>query len=177
MQYRTFTEVFVTNDRIRERLITTVGVLDDNAATAQPDINGWSVTQIVEHISIVDEGMCKICAKLLSDAGENGNGSVHLSPGFIAKMSDMVNTKLEAPERVRPTGEQSIAESLERLSSNRDRLNEIKDRFEIRDTTKNKFPHPYFGDLSAAEWLVLRGLHESRHIDQIERISNQLNEV
>jgi hypothetical protein len=170
MQYQTFTEVFTANDRIRERLIATVSGLDDNAAAARPDINGWSVTQIVEHISIVDEGMCKICAKLLSDAGENGSGSVYLSPEFIAKMSDVVNTKLKAPERVRPTGEQSIAESLSRLSSNSDRLNEIRDRFEIRDTTEKKFPHPYFGDLSAAEWLVLRGLHESRHIDQIARI-------
>lgn len=177
MQYRTFNEVFTAHDRIRDRLIATVGLLDENAAAARPDINGWSVTQIVEHISVVDEGMCKICAKLLSDAGENGNGSVYLSPEFIAKMNDMANTKLEAPERVRPTGEQNIAESLARLSANRDRLNEIRDRFEVRDTAQKKFPHPYFGDFSAAEWLVLRGLHESRHIDQIERIISQPHEV
>lgn len=176
MQYRTFTDVFAANDRIRERLITVVGELDGNTAAARPGSDGWSVTQIVEHISIVDEGMCKICAKLLSDAGV-GNGDVHLSPEFIANMKEMANTKLEAPERVRPTGEQSIAESLSRLSSNRDRLNEIKGRFETLDTAGNKFPHPYFGDLSAAEWLVLRGLHESRHTDQIERIISRSSEV
>ena len=37
-----------------------------------------------------------------------------------------------------------------------------------RDT--HKFPHPFFGELSATEWLVLLGGHEARHTAQIERI-------
>jgi len=173
MWYRSFAEVYADNDRIRERLITTVGALDDKAAEKRLDESGWSIKQIVEHISTVDEGMCKICAKLLSTARDRGlssDGSVHISAEFIETIKNLTNTKLEAPERVHPTGEQSIGQSLERLSANRERLVGIQHLFETIDSTDEKFPHPYFGNLSAAEWLVLRGGHEERHIDQIDRI-------
>jgi len=40
--------------------------------------------------------------------------------------------------------------------------------FETNDGNQNKFPHPYFGDLSAIEWLVLIGGHEVRHLRQIK---------
>jgi hypothetical protein len=141
------------------------------------DEQGWSVAEIVEHISIVDEGMCKICSKLLSKARENGSlgdGVVRLAPEFLEKLDSIESTKLEAPPMVRPGGEKSIAELLAKLSENRDRLNELKPLFESLNTTDFKFPHPYFGELSAAEWLVLRGGHEARHIGQIERILNKV---
>jgi hypothetical protein len=173
MEYRSFAEVYADNDRIRERLIATVGALDDKAAEKRLDDGGWSVGQIVEHISTVDEGICKICSKLLAsarDKGLSGDGSVRFSPEFIKRIDDLTNTKLEAPERVHPTGEQTVAQSLERLSANRERLSGIRHLFETLDSTKEKFLHPYFGDLSAAEWLVLRGGHEERHIEQIDRI-------
>lgn len=173
MNYETFEEVYATNDKIRERLIATVGELSDEVAQTRPDGEGWSVAEIVEHISKVDEGMCKICHKLLSkarDKGAEGDGSVFLSPEFETSINTIGSTKLNAPEMVRPGGEQSIARSLERLAENHARLNEIKELFETWNSTEEKFPHPYFGDLSAAEWLVLRGGHEARHIRQIERI-------
>ena len=173
MWYQSFSEIYDDNDRVRERLIAAVRTLDDKVAAARLDDEGWSVAQIVEHISVVDEGICKICAKLLSAAREKGlssDGSVRLSPEFIERIDNLTNTKLVAPERVRQSVEQSIAQSLERLSANREKLNEIQHLFETLDSTEEKFPHPYFGDLAAAEWLVLRGGHEERHIEQIDRI-------
>lgn len=173
MPYQSFAEVYAENDRVRERLIATVGTIDNEVAATRLNDEGWSVAQIVEHISIVDEGMGKICSKLLSAAREKGltnNGSVHLSPEFIEGIENLATTKLEAPERVHPISGQTVAESLTRLAANRERLNGIKSLFEKFDSTEEKFPHPHFGDLSAAEWLVLLGGHEARHIEQIERI-------
>ncbi|HTK37618.1 MAG TPA: DinB family protein [Pyrinomonadaceae bacterium] len=173
MKYRSFAEVYADNDRIRERLIATVGALDDKATEKRLDEGGWSVGQIVEHISAVDEGICKICSKLLAAARDKnlpGDGSVRLSPEFTERIDSLTKTKLEAPERVHPTGEQSVAQSLERLSANRERLSGIQHLFEAFDSTEDKFPHPHFGGLSAAEWLVLLGAHEERHLGQIDRI-------
>ena len=45
-----------------------------------------------------------------------------------------------------------------------------KEKFQKVDGVEAKFPHPYFGDLSAQEWLVLSGAHEIRHLKQIRRV-------
>jgi hypothetical protein len=39
--------------------------------------------------------------------------------------------------------------------------------FGVADVT---FPHPFFGELSAIEWLCLIGGHEQRHLKQIKRV-------
>lgn len=178
MRYQTFTDVFAENDATRERLKNTIGALDDQTVLLGLDGTGWSIKQIVEHISLVDEGICKICAKLLSNARENGNsgnGAVTLSTEFLNHLNRIENTKLEAPARVQPGGETSVIESLTRLSENRNKFGEIQPLFEILNTTDSKFPHPYFGELSATEWLVLRSVHEARHLNQIERILSKIS--
>jgi hypothetical protein len=173
MEYKTFTEIYTANDKIRERLENIVSGLDDRLASVRPEGENWSIAQIVEHISMVDERICKICYKLLSKAresGEAGDGTVVVSPEFLGKFDSIENAKLEAPGPVQPGGEKSIAESLAKLSENRDKLSEIKPLFESLNTINHKFSHPFFGDLSATDWLVLRGGHEARHMNQIERI-------
>ena len=54
------------------------------------------------------------------------------------------------------------------MENSRERLNELRPLFEEFDGDTAKFPHPYFGDLSAVEWLVLLGGHEERHLKQIQ---------
>jgi hypothetical protein len=71
---------------------------------------------------------------------------------------------------VRPINNIPIAESIAKLDELQGQYAEMKAKFETVDGVEAKFPHPYFGDLSAAEWLVLRGGHEERHIEQIDRI-------
>src|SRR5690349_14472046 len=145
MNYTTFTDVFTESDATRDRLKSTVGGLDDKTVSIHPDSGGWNIAQLVEHISSVDEGSCKICAKLLSKARAGdmaGDGKVALSPEFLGHLAAIKDTKLVAPERVRPGGEQSVAESLAKLSENRERLGEIKSLFESLNTTDAKFPHP-----------------------------------
>ena len=70
---------------------------------------------------------------------------------------------------VRPTGERSISESFATMAEANARLEQIS-RFWPFDGNKHRFPHPFFGDLSAIEWLVLVGQHKARHIAQIRRL-------
>lgn len=175
---KTITDIYAHNDTIRERLIKTVSNLDDKALSFLPENENWTIPNLVEHISIVDEGICKICSKLVSrarEAGLAGDGMVTVSEKFKKASAELVAERFKAPEMVHPTGKKTIPESLERLAQNRGKLNELKRLFEAVNTSEFTFPHPLFGPLSAAEWLVLRGSHESRHTDQIERILRQYN--
>jgi len=81
---------------------------------------------------------------------------------------------VEAPERVQPTGDVSIADSIAKLEENRKKFEEIKPQFEMFGGNGETFPHPFFGDITAVEWLVMAGGHESRHTRQIVRALEEL---
>jgi len=59
---------------------------------------------------------------------------------------------------------------LRRLESGRELIRMMHDDIASHDVSNHKFPHPFFGDLTAAEWLVMLGAHEARHTKQIERL-------
>jgi uncharacterized damage-inducible protein DinB len=173
MNYQTIADVYAANDKIRERLKETVGNLTDEQANALPEDGKWTVAQLVEHISIVEDGMTRICAKLLNgakEAGKMSDGTVKISDDFLQKAEESREQKLEAPDRVHPKSNQTIAESLAKMQESRNRLNELRPLFESIECSDYKFPHPAFGELTAHEWLALVGGHEMRHIAQIKRI-------
>jgi DinB superfamily len=180
MKYETIGEIYTKNTEIRELLKLKVSDLTAEQANLRMANSGWTIAEIVEHIAIVEKGMASICASLLKKSTEENipnNGFANISDSFIEKtvlLGDRKNRKVEAPERVLPSGTLSIAESFAKMTENADLLKEMRNSLETIDTQKAKFPHPFFGDLSATEWLALIGGHEFRHIDQIDEIlSNQ----
>lgn len=180
MNYQTIEEVYAANNAIREKFKQTVTAIPAEKAQARPNADQWSVAQLVEHVAIVNEGMGKICAKLLSKAeaaGRTSDGSVKISSNFVEQANASVDQKLQAPEMVRPGDEPSIADAIARLDAAASFYEELRSRFARFDGTEPKFPHPYFGDLCAQEWLVLSGGHEARHLAQIRRLAAELDQM
>lgn len=179
MNYHTIADVYAANDKIRERLKETVKNLTDEQANDLPEGEKWTVAQIVEHLSLVEDGMTRISAKLLNEAKESGvgaaDGTVKISEDFLQKLGGARAQKFEAPDRVHPRSNQTVAESLAKMEENRKRLNELRPLFESVECSGYKFPHPAFGELTAHEWLTLLGGHEMRHIEQIKRILSAVN--
>lgn len=177
MNYQTISEIYGANDQIREKLKLTVGSLSGEQAETLPDGEKWTIREFVEHIAIVDGGITQISAKLLNEAKENGktaDGAAKFSDDFAGKLAAGRDAKFEAPERVKPTGTKSIAESLAKMEETRKTLEELKPLFDSVECADVKFPHPAFGDLSAHEWLALKGGHEMRHIKQIENLLGKI---
>lgn len=173
MNYQTISEIYEANDKIREKLKNVVANLTDEQVNTLPDGEKWTIAEFVEHISIVDEGIMRISAKLLNEAKANGktsDGTAKFSVEFVQKISAGRDSKFEAPERVHPTGTKTIAESLAKMDENRQKLEDLRSLFDSVECSDVKFPHPAFGDMSAHEWLALLGGHEVRHIKQIENL-------
>jgi hypothetical protein len=173
MKYGSISDIFAAHTGVRERFVNTVNGIPANEAEAHPDGEAWSIEQIVEHVAIVENSMLRICTKLIGAAREVGkasDGSFALTDDFAEKSSAIRKIKVAAPERVHPTGEVSVAESLQRMAETTAAINALRTELEAWDGSSQKFPHPHFGDLTAAEWLVIRTGHEQRHIDQIENI-------
>lgn len=177
MKYETIAEIYAGNERIRSRLHELLSNLTTEQITALPADEKWTIAQIVEHISIVDESTIKICAKLLKkaqEAGQTSDGKATMSESFLEGGQKIAKMKVEAPSFVQPSGERSIADSLAKLEETAERARELRTLFETVGGTDPKFPHPFFGDISAQEWLALKGGHEMRHIRQIEKVLEKI---
>ncbi len=172
----TIADAFENNVRVHEHLRSIVDGLSQDQLTARPDGEKWSVQEIVEHIAMVDEGTNRICTKLVGQAkaaGKPGDGKIGLSPAFGEKSAVIADMKVEAPERIQPTGQATIEQSFARMESTARAFEAIRDDMETYDLSEHTFPHPFFGQITAAEWLVLAGGHAARHTKQIERLKDK----
>jgi uncharacterized damage-inducible protein DinB len=166
-------DIYESNDKIHAKLTETVSNLTDEQANRLPDGEKWTIANLVEHIAIVQDGIARISGKLLSQAqsaGKKSDGSLILSENFAQKAEEAKKRKFEAPDRVHPTGTQTIAESLGKMREARQNLENLRPLFESVECSDAKFPHPFMGDLTAHEWLALVGGHEARHLQQIENL-------
>ncbi|MDQ3320840.1 MAG: DinB family protein [Acidobacteriota bacterium] len=177
MNNQTIADIYQTNDKIRRELIETISNLPDERANFLPDGEKWTVAQFVEHLSMVEDGMTKISGKLLAEAQSSGNkadGKAVFSESFMKKAAEMQDMKFESPDRVRPTGTKTVAESLEKMRETREQLEKLRPLFETVECSDARFPHPFMGDLTAHEWLALVGGHEARHLAQIKNLIEKL---
>lgn len=158
-------------------LLATVAGLSESQFAWQPTAGQWSVVEILQHLALVEEANGKLCSMMLKKAVDE-----HLpqdtSPD-ASVMDDMERlkqhltdrtNKVPAPERVQPLHRCSGAEVLVRLKVSREKLREIVSQLSAYDLTRLKWPHPFFGDMNLYEWIMMIGLHESRHTRQIEEI-------
>ncbi|HEX6124468.1 MAG TPA: DinB family protein [Pyrinomonadaceae bacterium] len=177
MKYQSVDEIYAGNEKIRARLKDVLSRLSENQAAALPEGEKWTIAQIVEHVAIVDESTSKICARLLKQAQEGGQAfdrRVNISDNFLQKGVEIAAIKVEAPSFVQPSGDRTIPESLAKLEETDRRLEEMRPLFESVHSSDFKFPHPFVGEITAHEWLALKGGHELRHIEQIERLIGRL---
>lgn len=179
MRYTSIADIYAANSEFREHLLAVVNGLTDEEAASIPDGETWSIRHIVEHLWMVEFGTSRICERLLEAAktdGKPSDGSFSLGPQFGERAAQIAVTRVEAPDRVRPTGSVGINESLERMKQTGTTLDAMRPDLERFDLSGHTFPHPFFGELNAGEWLVMAGLHERRHTAQIERITASIRQ-
>lgn len=147
--------------------------ISDAEASVLPEGEKWSIQQIVEHVAMVEFGTSRICGRLVEGAradAKPSDGSFSLTPNFLGRAAEIAMLKVEAPERVQPTGRVKIDGAFEMMAQNRTALAALRSDLEQFDLSGHTFPHPFFGPLTAAEWLAMAGMHEQRHTKQIEKV-------
>lgn len=172
--YKSLGEIYEGLQKTREKLIPAIESLPPEKQNWRENGAGWSIKEIVEHLSIVEAGIIKIVEKLISKAEEIEAFSSETFPpipvDFAEKLTAIRDRKLQAPERVHPQGAQSLSDSLAKLKKERSVLEDLQTKLEKIDASVPTFPHPALGDLNAYQWIIMIGLHERRHLMQIERI-------
>ena len=192
MIYQSISDIYAANEAVRRRITSRVETLSEAQQTFRPSAGVWSVTEIVEHLSIIEQSMVRLIGMLLNkaEAASATHASAHASDDAPAaainatarpfkpfSLDELVETirdkKLTAPEQVRPGGQVALADSLASLQQTRATVESFRPRLESADLDAATYPHPFFGDLNASQWLAFIGHHEARHLRQIERLLDE----
>ena len=172
MIYHTIADIMAANERAQTLFIGAVTNLNDAQANFRPDENQWTIAEIVEHVSIVNDGFLRLTHKLLKEAETTATQpKTDLNLGHTSlDASGQQREPFEAPERVRPKGGVELGDSLEKMRATLAGFSEIQSRLESVDMSEQMFPHPALGPFNAYQWMILLGEHENRHRGQIERV-------
>jgi len=193
--YQSIADIYAANDTVRRRLAARVENLSEAQQTFRPAEGAWSIAEIIDHLSITERNMAQLIAMLLKksesataalDAGDSGIGvggggdggdaqTVAGAPPFQPfSLDDFIeqvrDVKLTAPEVVRPGGNVTFADALANLARTRADIEALRPRLETSDLGAATYPHPAFGEFNSAQWLAFIGLHEGRHLRQIENL-------
>ena len=172
MIYHNIADILAANEQARERFMAAVSNLTEAQVNFRPDENQWTIAEIVEHVSIVNDGFLRLTHKLLKEAESAPRPpKPDLNLGHTSlDENGQQQGQFQAPERVRPQGDARIEDSLAKMRASLDGLAEIRSRLEAVDLSEQMFPHPFLGPINAYQWMVLLGEHEDRHRGQIERL-------
>jgi hypothetical protein len=111
----------------------------------------WSVYMTLEHLVIVNSAIAATLPRLFS--------------GLDVTEAVLVEDFKPVPE-AGPEQLTDLANVVERYTDMVDKLGNLR--------AGTRYPHPWFGDLSAAQWHALAAVHNSVHRRQVQRILRAL---
>lgn len=150
-------------ERSRRELLRFVESLSDDQLFHRPGVEVWSVAEVLEHVSLVEESAGKIIRRLRKVALGEAEPFPPSPPGQTRP-----DGRPLAPPLMEPKGGLSRAALLERLQAVRERvLAEVAESGE-RLPHPPTYGHPFFGDLTALGWLQTLVYHERHHLRQIQ---------
>ena len=140
----------------------------------------WSVVDVVEHVTRVERGVTRMFAAAqagtLPAVGASPPMTAPLAASVVAALRDRT-TRLEAPERVRPTGALAPEAALEALGQTRVALLEAY-RAATPDVLDGAaYPHPFLGPLTLRAWVEMSAHHDARHARQLAELATAAGSV
>ncbi|QOR68215.1 DinB family protein [Cytobacillus suaedae] len=157
------------NDRIREALLASVSSIDDTQLNERLDSSSWSIMEVLEHLSLIE----MVVANAITEEVKNEQ-SVRAEDKPIKFTVDRRH-KVKAPGFIEPSGEfLTLEEVIKKLAKSREALVNAVANVEESVLEQKSYPHPVFGPLSLKQWVPFVGLHEKRHLEQIEEIKAKL---
>jgi len=172
MEYHNVEEIFVGLQATRQQLYQRVKELSSAQANFKSASDTWSVAEILEHLNKTEQQIAKRFKEQLP-VPNPGNNTVPVQFAPFSMDSYVETTrdrKLKSPEFLLPAGDLPVSALLQRLRASRDELLALRPRFEAHDLSQIFSPHPVCGQVNPYQALAFAGLHENRHLRQIEAI-------
>ena len=102
MNYDSVDEVYAVNNAVRRDLVARVEGLGEAQVNASE--GGWTVAQIVEHLSIVEPRITGAIERMLAAKDGDDRERKLFAPFSLDEYLEQARGKIEAPESLHPTG-------------------------------------------------------------------------
>ena len=156
----------------REQLLAQFAAIPVENRALPNGAGGWSAAQIVEHVARVEGNVARLIAKgatLPHTATSDEQQAGLLTATRIRWVRDRT-TKVEAPERVRPTMGLDADAALAQLHASRAAVLEAFTAADPAVLDGILFPHPFIGPLTLRAWVELVAHHDARHAEQMSEL-------
>ena len=157
------------NGKIRNEVLKAVEGWPDEALNQKPSAEEWSPMQILDHLQLMEAVVAKNIAKQLA----SGKSEKAVKKPIGLTVSRMV--KVDAPAHVVPSDNFiSLADMKKRLEDSTALLHQVYDGTTPEVLEKKSMAHPVFGKVPLIQWFPFVGLHEKRHLKQLEKTLDKL---
>lgn len=158
------------NKTVRKEVFSSIDHLSDEQLNQVVHKDQWSIIQVLDHLFLMEKSV----AHIISDQLTNGIDKI-TSDKPIQLTTDRT-TKVNAPSFVIPSNEFiTLDEMKNKLTASRESLLEVINSADSSLFKKRSYRHPVFGNLSLYQWISFVGLHEKRHLAQINELKTALN--
>ena len=164
-------DVLALLDEERRSLLAAVEQVRQEDRDRRPAENAWSVAEVLEHLARVERGIAKLIALRGREQPPAGQAAaVPLDAARIAQIRGRTE-RIEAPERIRPSGTVTSAEALQALEDARAKLREAVIAADSASLDACTHAHAVLGVLTLRDWVRFVAHHEARHAAQVADIA------
>jgi DinB family protein len=166
-------------DEHRRHLHEAVASVPPPLRERKPGPDRWSVAEVVEHVSMVEQRVAALLTKQVTAARASGAGpdpdtssvvSTYANPDIVIDRSK----KLSAPVLVHPTGTIDTEAGTEALVQAHAAMVSSLQNANGVNLAPLTATHPALGALNMYHWVVALALHDDRHAAQIREIGQLL---
>lgn len=164
-------QAFDQMENERQALIKQLEAYSTDILEKKPDANSWSVTEVIYHLKIAEEGALKYMHKKLEVGGHSkAKASAGLKQRFLNFMVSLP-IKFKAPKVAQLPKDANVSYQ-QAVSEWTDIRNGLKVQYETIDESaigNELFKHPAMGKMNLVQSARFMRQHVKRHMGQIER--------
>lgn len=158
-------------DSVHEKLLRTVTPLDPQLFSLRPTENEWSVGDIVQHLSLVEERVLTDLEKAAEREPQRVRFVKRLLPTSIVSSRLL---KVKSPKAVAPMAPTEKDAAIEALQTARAKLKLFCEAHDVNRFRKLIFKHPFLGEIDGVATISFISYHERRHYKQIREVLRKL---
>lgn len=157
------------NITVREEVLQSVSGLSEEKLN-KVVVNGhWTIMQVLDHLYLMEQSVVHVISNQLA------NGITETTSEKPIQYTINRSTKFDAPTFVIPSNDFiSLDKMKSKLVASREALINVVNSTDQLLLKQRTYPHPAFGELSLHQWIPFVGLHEKRHLAQIEELKAKL---
>ena len=154
------------------RLLALTDHLTPRQQSFRPSPQAWSITDIFEHLAIIEGNSLRRMEERLQEPAETERQSRPDLDAVILNVVPARTGRPQTPESVRPTGRwPSFGDTLDQFRQARALSLHLAQTTQA-DVRAYLLPHAFLGDLDIYQWLLFFGAHAERHRKQAQEIKD-----